>query len=68
MFMICEYTLLVLMALCHPVFGGLSGKLRICCEDVVVICSYSSFVCVYLRFLMFCGRLAGHVICSSFGL
>lgn len=33
-----------------------------CC----VICFYSSFVCVYLHFLMLCGGLAGRVlICRS---
>jgi hypothetical protein len=42
--------LLVPMASCRPAFCGLSEKLRIYCEDVLVLYSmfYSGFKCVYL--------------------
>jgi hypothetical protein len=50
MLMLWEHTLLVLMALCHPVSGGLSGKLRIYCEDVVVLHALILvlYVCTYV--------------------
>jgi hypothetical protein len=66
MLMLCEYTLLVLMALYRLVFCGLSEKvMNIWWGCSCVICFYSSFYVCVRTLLTFCGRRTGRVLIRS---
>jgi hypothetical protein len=66
--MLCGYAFLVLMVTCRPAWVVCLKKLRIYCEEIVVLYALSVVlcVCVYLFFLTFCVGLINHILICFF--